>query len=227
MAGWWRRRAEIGELLELTEGARRRELVESALTALADRGARLVIVDFGFDLSDRSVMSDAGFQVIDRIVEYVRPDCDLAGVASPVAQIRQYRSGDREAVLDLERHSFPWLWWNSVDEWDAYLATNGVEVWLAEEAGVIAGYTSFTVHGRAGHLDRLAVHESLQGRGIGAALLVEALQRMGRSGVHQVALTTQQDNDRSQRLYERYGFRRGKWVYEIYGKWLVRPEVSL
>ena len=226
VAGWWRRHTEIGELLEVTAGNRRPELVEKALAVLLDRGARLVVLDFGFDTSDRSLISDAGFDVIDRIVEYVRLNCDVGDVTTRAVQIRPYRPEDRAAVLDLERHSFPWLWWNSVDEWGTYLATTGVEVMLAEDAGEIVGYSSFTVRGRAGHLDRLAVRDSRQGAGFGAALLVDALQRMGRAGVQQVSLTTQEDNDRSQRLYERYGFRRGKWVYEIYGKWLAGPEVT-
>jgi RimJ/RimL family protein N-acetyltransferase len=43
-------------------------------------------------------------------------------------------------------------------------------------------------------------------------------------GAKQVALTTQDYNYRSQRLYERNGFRRGRWAYEIYGRWLNAPE---
>ena len=227
VAGWWRRHTEIGELIEVTAGNRRRELIEKALSVLSDRGARLAVLDFGFDTSERSLITDGGFEVIDRIVEYVRLNCELDEVTNRAVEIRPYRSEDRDALLDLERHSFPWLWWNSADEWETYLATPGVEVMIGEDSGEIVGYSSFTVRGRSGHLDRLAVRDSRQGNGFGAALLVDALRRMGQAGVGRVALTTQEDNYRSQRLYERFGFRRGKWVYEIYGKWLARPEVSL
>ncbi len=225
VAGWWRRRTEIGELLEVSAGNRRRELVGTVFSALAARGARLVVLDFGFDTRDRSFLTEAGLEVIDRIVEYVRPSCSVSKCVTVPLYIRPYRPEDRAAVLGLERHSFPWLWWNSIDEWEAYVATPGVSVVLGENDGQLLGYAGYTVRRREGHLDRLAVRQDVQGRGFGAALLVEVLGRMERAGAQRVALTTQEDNHRSQRLYERYGFHRGQWVYEIYGKWLASPEV--
>jgi len=35
-----------------------------------------------------------------------------------------------------------------------------------------------------------------------------------------VALTTQEDNVRSQALYLANGFHRSRWTYEIHGRWL-------
>ena len=46
---------------------------------------------------------------------------------------------------------------------------------------------------------------------------------MGALGARRVTLSTQEDNHRSQALYERFGFRRTRWAYEIWGLWLGEP----
>jgi ribosomal protein S18 acetylase RimI-like enzyme len=56
------------------------------------------------------------------------------------------------------------------------------------------------------HLNRIAVHPAHHGRGIGAALLYDALHTFWRQGVEHVSLNTQSDNQESQRLYRRFGF---------------------
>lgn len=223
VAGPWRRRSDIVELIEISPGKRRAELLEAVTGALIARGTRLLILDVGPYSVDRGLVRAADLVSVERIVEYERADCRVAPRASTL-EIRPYVPSDRDAVLALERRSFPWLWWNSQDEWDAYVATPEVDVIVGFERGRMVGYAGTTCYRREGHLDRLAVQEADQGKGFGAALLVEALARLDRAGARRVRLTTQEDNVRSQALYERYGFRRGRWVYEIFGKWLSQPE---
>jgi ribosomal protein S18 acetylase RimI-like enzyme len=127
-------------------------------------------------------------------------------------------------VLAIERESFPWLWWNSREELSRYLATSGVEVYLAFDGDRPIGYAGITVRGTAAHLDRLAVRSSHQHRGYGTSLVAFCLKRLGGLGVRRVTLSTQEDNFRSRALYERLGFRRGRWSYDIIGFWLRRPE---
>lgn len=223
IAGPWRHRSDIAELIEVSSGRRQLELIHALESSLARQNVVLLVVDHGPYASDPDFCRDLGFTVIDRIVEYERPPLPVRPKLTAL-HIRGYQPMDRLAVLDLERHSFPWLWWNSPEEWDRYVAGEGVQVLVGEQAGQIVGYAGFTVYRRDGHLDRLAVHEAFQGQGFGAALLVESLSIMFGAGVRQVRLTTQEDNRRSRTLYERYGFRPGRWVYEIYGKWLGPPE---
>ncbi len=223
VAGPWRRRADIAELIEVSDGKHRALLLSAVLASLTSLGVQMVIVDYGPNAVDPVLCREAGLEVVERIVEYERPDCRVEPRPSAL-EVRSYRHEDRDAILDVERHSFPWLWWNSPEEWDAYVSLPSVGVIVGLADGQIVGYAGFTVYHRDGHLDRLAVHEREQGRGFGSALLVEALMRLDQAGARRVRLTTQEDNHRSQALYERYGFRRGRWVYEIYGKWLNRPE---
>lgn len=225
VGGPWRRRADIVELIEASNGKHRPALLNAITSSLTSLGVRMLVLDYGPSSVDRDLCRDAGLSVIERIVEYERPDCHVAPRPSNL-EIRQIRPEDRDPILDLERHSFPWLWWNSPEEWEAYVALPSVDVIVGLVDGRIVGYAGFTVYHRDGHLDRLAVRDSEQGRGYGSALLVEALTRMDRAGAGRVRLTTQEDNHRSQALYERYGFRRGRWTYAIYGKWLNQPEGS-
>jgi ribosomal protein S18 acetylase RimI-like enzyme len=223
IAGPWRRRADIAELVEVSDGKHRLTLLNALLASLTSQGVQMVVVDYGPRAVDPGLCREAGLAVIERIVEYERPDCRVQPRPSAL-EVRSYRPEDHDAVLDVERHSFPWLWWNSPDEWEAYVSLPSVGVVVGIAEGRIVGYAGFTVYHRDGHLDRLAVRESDQGRGFGSALLVEALRRMDQTGARRVRLTTQEDNRRSQTLYERYGFRRGRWIYEIYGRWLNQPE---
>jgi len=221
VAGPWRRRSDVAELIEVSRGGLRASLLATVDTALAAQGVRLLVLDQGAHPVDRELCREAGFGAIERIVEYERSGCTVPPCRSSL-DLRPYRPADREAVLELERQSFPWLWWNSREEWDAYVSLPGVDVIVGVDQERLVGYASTTVYYRDGHLDRLAVRGADQGRGFGAALLVAALTHLDRSGAKQVRLTTQADNHRAQALYEKFGFRRGRLDYEIYGTWLAQ-----
>ncbi|MGH2458192.1 MAG: GNAT family N-acetyltransferase [Chloroflexota bacterium] len=225
IAGPWRRRAEIAELIEAGNGRARSQLLAALTDALTRQGVELLVLDDGSHAVDRDLCRDAGLMVIERIVEYRRPTCQVEPRSSTL-EIRAYTPADRDAVLAVERESFPWLWWNSQEEWDAYVASLGVDVLLGIERGRLIGYASTTIYHTDGHLDRLAVREGDQGRGFGSALLLAALAQLDRAGARRVRLTTQEDNVRSQSLYQRHGFRAGGAIYEIYGKRLKAPEGS-
>ena len=72
------------------------------------------------------------------------------------------------------------------------------EVWIAERAGVFAGFCAF----RTGWVDHLYVHPAHQRGGIGAALLLEAKNANVR-----LQLWAFQRNENARRFYESQGFR--------------------
>jgi ribosomal protein S18 acetylase RimI-like enzyme len=167
-----------------------------------------------------------GFQRLERIVYY-----QLLGLRLPLP-IRQplpslqfvpVGAATLPIAVDIDHHSFPWLWWNSRDEFEVYLHTPGVRVVLGLHEGAAVGYAGFTVTRDWGHLDRLAVAEQAQGRGWGAALLAYALEQMAQVGVYRVTLSTQETNDQSQGLYRGFGFRQTHEAHNIYGRWLSDP----
>jgi ribosomal protein S18 acetylase RimI-like enzyme len=223
IAGSWRHRKDIAELVEATRGSQREILHDRLLNALADQEFRLVVLDYGLEAKDKDFYRHEQFQLVERILEFERPDLPLSALPLPGGFVaRSYQAADRQSVLTVERNSFPWLWWNSEEEWDRYVVTPGVEIIVGTRGDDVVGYAGFVVHQRSGHLDRLAVRDSEQGRGFGATLLAAGLTRMSARGAKHVSLTTQEHNTRSQRLYEKYGFRRGRWTYEIHGRWLRR-----
>jgi ribosomal-protein-alanine N-acetyltransferase len=225
IAGPWRHRDDIAELIEASRGDLRCDLLDALIDELKANGYRLIVLDYGLEANDPDFYRRGDFRLVERILEFERPDLPLATPPTPDRfEVQTYQPSDREAILDLERNSFPWLWWNSSEEWDRYVITPAVEVLVGRIDGRIVGYAGFVVHRRDGHLDRLAVSEAEQGRGFGASLLSASLSRMSERGAKLVTLTTQEQNFRSQKLYEQNGFRRGRWTYEIYGRWLDTAE---
>jgi ribosomal protein S18 acetylase RimI-like enzyme len=228
VAGPWRQRSEVAELIEASRGPTWPALLDALTDSLAAQGVRLLVLDYSLEAADRDFYQRSGFQLVERIVEYERSDTRpemRTGLVRPSGlRVRGYRPADRDQVLEVERESFPWLWWNSEEEWDTYTRSPAVEVLLGCWDDRVVGYVSFTVHRHDAHLDRLAVRQPFEGHGFGATLLAASLQRMAERAARRVALTTQEDNLRSQALYERFRFVRGRWSYEIQGRWLDRPE---
>jgi ribosomal protein S18 acetylase RimI-like enzyme len=220
VAAPWRHRSEVAELVEVSRGNLRSYLVERLGEVLVDSGVKLLVLDYGLGALEPRFFRAEGFDLIERIIELERPDQPVDRIRAPGLAIHRYHAGDREAVLELERESFPWLWWNSPEEWESYTAAKEVEVVVGRVDRRVVGYAGFVVYGREGHLDRLAVREGEQGKGFGASLLSVSIERMRERGAKRISLTTQETNVRSQALYFRNGFRRSRWTYEIHGKWL-------
>jgi ribosomal protein S18 acetylase RimI-like enzyme len=225
VAGPWRRRSDIAELIEASIGDHRPALVRRLGEDLAANGFKLLVLDYSLDSRDPGFFRREGFVLIEKILEYERPIAPISPPPLPKGfEVRPYAETDRAQILDLERESFPWLWWNSPNEWDAYIANPGVEVLVGTFEGTVVGYAGFVVYRHDGHLDRLAIHRNFHGQRFGATLLTQALSRMRERGANGITLTTQADNVQSQRLYELNGFRRARWSYEIHGKWLAPTE---
>jgi ribosomal protein S18 acetylase RimI-like enzyme len=88
------------------------------------------------------------------------------------------------------------------DRLPAYVATVG-------PAGPVVGLVTYTLvpeHGPEA-LEIVTIDANPPGRGIGAAMLREAVRRARLAGVHRVVLTTTNDNLPALRFYQRHGFR--------------------
>ena len=222
LGGLWRRREDIGEVVEVSRGPHRQAILRRLLDAFEARGVALVVLDFEEGTGNDSFYAQEGFATIDRIVEYER-QIQPPVVQVQAAPIRAYGPDDFAAVVEVDRASFPWLWWNSEAELDAYLNTPGVQIFVSLDGDRPVGYAGLTIRGTFAHLDRLAVHAAYQRRHHGASLLTFVLDEMRAIGIRRIALSTQEDNYRSQALYERHGFTRGRWSYDIRGIWLREP----
>lgn len=219
VGGRWRRRREIGSVEYLRARGNRRPLLLHLEEQLRSERARLLVVGTSEQTNDLGFYLGEGFELIDEIVRYQRQGTRVDG-REPIFPIRPLTPQDRPGLVAVDHASFPWLWWNSEEEFSWYLDLPGVEAHVALDETRVIGYTGFTITGQQGHLDRLAVHPDYQGRGVGADLVRYTLACMARHRVDRVALTTQVDNFRSANLYRALGFVRTTIHYPLYGRWL-------
>ncbi len=70
------------------------------------------------------------------------------------------------------------------------------------------GYDYMSLRGPAGVLNDIVVDPSHRGRGIGRMLLEATIEELRAHAVPRVVLSTAEQNDAAQRLFERSGFRR-------------------
>lgn len=225
IGGPWRHRAEIAAIQELRARLYPERLVEAFLATCRERGRRLVVMVDQPESRREPFYQRLGLEVVQEIVIYELPR--LPQTIPPPRRLRFEPLTDAtfDALLALDHVAFPWLWWNSAAEFAAYRALYGVEIFVGREPdGTVAAYVGLTSYRGWGHLDRIAVLPERQGLGYGLDALNFTIARLAEHGARRVGLSTQADNLRSQRLYERYGFRRVRGSdYTIYGKWLDEP----
>jgi len=114
--------------------------------------------------------------------------------------IRHATPADLETLERLEHASFP-------DPWASETLQNALRdpaylVLLSDEAGFLLGWHV----GEEAELARLGVLANERGRGLGLALVLQALRDWGMRGVSSVFLEVRASNDVAVRLYERAGF---------------------
>ncbi len=147
-----------------------------------------------------------GFTVREWILAFERHGSDPPPPPAPTpAWVRSAHYSDLPTILNLDNLAFNHIWRKSAGNISEALA-NADSFALAEIDGEIVGYTWYERYNRHAHLTRLAVHPAYQGRSIGAQLLHHAITDALSSGVNLITLNTQESNNRSQALYERFGF---------------------
>ncbi|WP_280155915.1 GNAT family N-acetyltransferase [Piscinibacter sp. XHJ-5] len=94
-------------------------------------------------------------------------------------------------------------------------AVPDVQVLLAEEGGRPLGTLTFYPLPTLGHggspaalVEAVAVHPQAQGRGIGRALMDEAMARARAAGCYKLALSSNRKRDGAHAFYERLGYER-------------------
>jgi ribosomal protein S18 acetylase RimI-like enzyme len=223
LIGPWRNRPEIASIEDLVAVRHVEELLRAAVERCADQGDELILT---VELDTRrspARYARAGLEMLEEVITY-----ELSSVREPWSgsgRIRLVRVQENDdAAIDLvtriDQDSFPWLWRNNRAEFDIYLHTPGVEVWLVEADDDPVAYFGVTLFPDWGHLDRIAVVPEQQGRGFGLETLGLAVDTMRTRGARRVGLSTQRSNRRSQRLYERFGFQRTPaHDYRLFGAW--------
>lgn len=130
-------------------------------------------------------------------------------------RIRNMTTADLPNVTLVDGASFDPLWHNSQETLRRALSQS-LFTTVAEDANGLVGYQMTTGAGTRAHLARLAVHPSVQGRGVGQALLGNLFDRLVQNGYLRLSVNTQSDNEASLKLYQKAGFTRTGEVYPVY-----------
>ena len=219
----WRHRFDIPTFRLISAFGHEFDLVSGALQAAATNGKAAFITTETYERRRPIFYANHGLDNLETIIAY-RHDrvADFLGVAgTPVQDFQVVQPGDGALInqlVALDHAAFPWIWRNSLEEFQWWMGQPSVEVTAGLIDGRVASYYGTTYFRNMGHLDRIAVHPDFQGRAFGKETLTVALQRMAGIGQTQAALCTQQANKVSQALYERAGFQRAPHDdYHMYG----------
>jgi len=218
----WRNRTDVVQIAELSAVLHPEEMVIAISERARELGASLTVM-VEVDESRRSSFYDrCGFTHIEKVITFEIERRDAPRVVRPreltFVPVDPANDEMRQTLLRLDNRSFPWIWWNSDLEFRLYGQTPGVEIYLGLIEGQPVSYVGITTFPTWGHLDRIAVDPDLQGKGYGRFALAFAVETLLARGARKVGLSTQSTNERSQRLYLKYGFRRtNDHDYDLWG----------
>jgi ribosomal protein S18 acetylase RimI-like enzyme len=219
----WRKRENIGQILETKASYNRLFLVNALVEEFGKRGFGAVVVGSDEQSNYLRFYKEIGFSELERIVYYEKPNMFTAlEYESDEIKLVPFSSDRLVDLVAVDHASFPWLWWNDLPELSFYTVQGDVTVYLAYLNDKPVGYFGYTLYDEQwGHLDRLAVVPGMQGKHMGAYMLTFAIKDMARKGARRVTLSTQNNNIQSQKLYEGFGFQRVRNLeYSLIGKML-------
>lgn len=186
---------------------------ESRVSALVDQ-ARSIAASRGFGRLLSPLVSEevasayerAGLEVHTSIVALQFCCRAWAEDQAPLpagVRIRPALAGDIPALVRIDAECFDEFWRYDAGRLTRYFVEDRLMV--AQGPGGIIGYTLATVLHDSGTLGRLAVQPASRRRGIGEALVREALGHFARSGAESVTACTQAENHASRDLYRKVG----------------------
>ena len=200
----------------------RREHPSEAWRALFPRvrealPASITIAALGLRPWFGQLLEEAGFTIHQRVVMLQRnltlPLPALEQV--PDLHIRSMDLTDLQAVENIDAQAFEALWHNSAG--DIYRSwRQAAYASVAVVNRQVIGFQFSTLGAFNAHLARLAVHPQWQHRGIGRALLMDAIAFFTRQHVPQMTVNTQHNNFASLTLYQQAGFHLTGEDYNVY-----------
>lgn len=182
------------------------DAVGRCLEALAKEGYRSVLTS-ALTRDEQQPFIEAGFTLHERL-HLLRHDLrDLpTGQPPDGVRLRRGRRRDRDPVLAVDDAAFSPFWrFDQAGLDDARRATPTSRFRVAD-AGSVVGYAITGRAGSIGYLQRLAVRPDHQHRGVGTALVVDALRWSRRHGSRSVLVNTQESNEQALALYAHLGF---------------------
>lgn len=129
---------------------------------------------------------------------------------SPAVILRPMTLSDIDAVLQIERISFPTPWPRDAFIYELARPERSI-CWVAEyiptdEAPRVIGDVVIWLAGRIAHVATLAVHPDFRREGIGACLLANTLRKSIEHGMNEAILEVREKNYSAQEMYLKFGF---------------------
>jgi len=189
-------------------------LWNAAKEEIAQSGGALIAAIVQYSWFQR-ILEMAGFENHQDIVmlEWVYqpwPVYETEGI-----RIRDMVPADLPNVVIVDNASFDPLWHNSHETLRRALSQSLFATVAEDESGVV-GYQVTTGSSSRAHLARLAVHPSVQGRGVGRTILGDLFGRVVKNNYLKLTVNTQSDNQTSLKLYKKMGFIRTGETYPVY-----------
>ena len=216
----WRHRQEVAAVEELAAVKHAGALLQAAVEHGRQAGNAMTLLMEMDEQRPAAFYHRAGMCQIETVMTYELPSLRPIRMPSDLTFARAHpsRPEDLAALLRIDHAAFPWLWWNSPEEFRVYGEAPATALYLGRVEQHPVAYFGISIYPGWGHLDRIAVDPAVQGRGYGRQTLVAAINVLHDTGARRIALSTQQANARSQRLYETFGFRRSPgYDYRLYG----------
>lgn len=163
----------------------------------------------------QEILASSGFENRQRIVMLEWHQTRQSPFEANTVHIRKMTQADLGQVTETDHASFDPLWHNS-HETLRRAFSQALYATVAESPDGIVGYQLTTGHGQRAHLARLAVHPSMQGRGVGRALLKDLFGTLTQTGTQRLSVNTQNDNEASLNLYTKMGFSRTGEEYPVF-----------
>jgi len=176
-------------------------------------GARVAVIAMQPWLQQILIAND--FKNIQQIVMLEWQYQPLAASEAQGVHIRNMAEADLPDVARTDAASFDAVWQNSLGTLRRAFAQSLIAT-VAETSEGVIGYQLSTGTGQRAHLARLAVHKSMQGRGVGRALLGDLFAKLEEHGIFKLSVNTQSDNTVSLNLYQKMGFVRTGEQYPVY-----------
>jgi ribosomal protein S18 acetylase RimI-like enzyme len=129
--------------------------------------------------------------------------------------IRPMMPEDLKIIEEIDHDAFNTIWKNSLESLELAFQQSSLAS-IAENGNEIVGYQYSTSSAMGGHLARLAVKKSMQGKGVGYLLLHQVLSQFSKQGVRHVTVNTQEKNIASLSLYSKAGFSITGESYRVY-----------
>jgi ribosomal protein S18 acetylase RimI-like enzyme len=163
----------------------------------------------------QKVLADSSFENRQQIVMLEWQSQPWISNEAAGVRVRRMTEADLPDVTKADNAAFVPLWHNSLDTLH-HAFSQALTATVAESKDGIVGYQLTTGHGQRAHLARLAVHPSMQGRGVGRVLLSDLFAYLRRIGTTRLSVNTQNDNKVSLKLYKYMGFNRTGEEYPVY-----------